>query len=401
MLIDWITAKLCTSKLSVNAFQTLKDMTGTIISINPDGTIEYETYRRESIRSDSHQVTCSLGGFFQITGSPARLFPDNHDLHDNVFGSVDIKANFYMMLDFVKAQLGIDLPDHFDWDITRLDLTQNYFLANKGQVERVLNHHKKVESGRYQTATYGNSVYISKGNQVVSGKMYAKGAQLKKDFKKRFPTVMRALKDDYSFDSIALDLAISYCKDDEHEKIKNLCLIHDKAEILSKRILWSERIVRFEAQYNSRYFKQDLDKIGKNYRMPKNRWYNLTECDLKSMYNDFWHSRVGKGLDTMNTKEIKIKFENAAIEMGFKSGLGLKAFATWNLIKTIGHLNVYSPKNEDSLLTRATFYRHKQIALKAGLTEADFQSGEVLAFSRTTIDMVEVNSWDDIKKLVA
>ena len=189
MLIDWITAQVCTSKLTPETFQKLKDMSGYIISINPDGTIEYETFRRESIKSDSHKITASLGGFFQITGSPARLHPDPLDLHDNVFGSTDIVYNFNLMSDFVKKELNIDLPDFKQWNITRLDITQNYFLKNGGQVERVLNHHRKAEAGRFATATHGNSVYISKKNQVVSGKMYAKGPQLLKDFKKRFPTI--------------------------------------------------------------------------------------------------------------------------------------------------------------------------------------------------------------------
>jgi hypothetical protein len=68
MLIDWITAKICTSKLSPETFEKLKSITGRMISINPDGTVEYETYRRESIRSDSHQVVLCFGGFFKITG---------------------------------------------------------------------------------------------------------------------------------------------------------------------------------------------------------------------------------------------------------------------------------------------------------------------------------------------
>ena len=401
MLIDWITAKLCTSKLSEQAFDKLKSMTGTIISINPDGTIEYETFRRESIKSDSHQVTCSLGGFFQITGSPARLFDDRLDLHDNVFGSIDIKVNFYMMLHFVERQLGIQLPSHESWDLTRLDLTQNYFLENYGQVERVLNHHRKAEAGRYQTATYGNSVYISKGNQVCSGKMYAKGAQLKKDLLKRFPEVMKTIKDDYSFDHVALDLAIDLCSDDEIEKIKHLCLIHDKAEELSSRLLLSKSLLRFEAQYGSRYFKQDLKKIGKGYKMAKKYWYQLTELDLQNMYRDFWQSRVGKGINTVNIKEIKQKFESSAVELGYKSGYGLKAFSTWNLIKSIGHLNVYSPNNENSLVSLRTFQVHKRIAINAGLTQADFQSGEVLAFSRDVINMIEVNSWEQLRKMAA
>jgi hypothetical protein len=402
MLIDWMTLKICTSKLSVEAFDELKSRTGRIMSINPDGTVEYETFRRESIRSDSHQVTCSLGGFFQITGSPARLFDDELGLFDNVFGSVDIKDNFYKMLNHVEQQLGVKLPEIKHWQLTRLDITQNYFLENAGQVERVLNHHRKAEAGRYQTATFGNSVYVSKGNQVVSGKMYAKGTQLKKDYLKRFSTEMKNIKEDNCFDSVALDIAIDMCDPiKDFEKIKQLCIYHDRGYELSKRLLQAQGLIRFEAQYGSRYFKQDLNKIGKNYAMYKKHWYDLTESDIKRMYEDFWNSRVGKGVDTVDTKEIKQRFENAAIELGLKSGYGLKAFATWNLIKSIGHLNVYSPKNDNSLLTRATFYRHKQIAIKAGLTESDFQSGEVLPFSRDTIKMVEVNSWSELKKIAA
>ena len=401
MLIDWMTAKLCTSKLSIEAFSELKSRTGTIISINPDGTIEYETFRRESIRSDSHAITCSLGGWFQITGSPARLHPDNLDLHDNVFGSTDMVYNFNLMRDFVMKEIGIDLPTYQHWDLTRLDLTENYFVENSGNVERVLNHHRKAEAGRYQTATFGNSVYISKGNQVVSGKMYAKGVQLMKDFRKRFPDLMKLIKDDYSYDECALDLAISLCKDDEIQKIKELCVMFDRVKELSTRLKISSGLIRYESQFGSRYFKQDLKKIGVGYKMAKKYWYQLTDKDLKKMHSDFWCSRVGTGITTMNINEIKLKFEESAVQLGFKSGYGLKAFATWNLIKSIGHLNVYSPKNDNSLLGKRTFYIHKKIALNAGLTQSDFQSGEVMPFSRETIQLVSVNSWSDLKKLAA
>jgi hypothetical protein len=185
------------------------------------------------------------------------------------------------------------------------------------------------------------------------------------------------------------------------EKIVRLCLYHDRGLELSERLKVAAGLIRFEAQFGSRYFKQDIKKIGNMYEMPKNKWYDLTSNDLKTMYTKFWDSRVGKGIDTMNTAEIKKKFENAAVELGLKSGYGLKAFATYNLIKSIGHLNVYSPKNEDSLLKRETFYKHKKIALKAGLTQADFQSGEVLAFSRETIQLIEVSSWKQLKELAA
>jgi hypothetical protein len=401
MLIDWMTAKLCTSKLSFEAFEKLKSMTGTIISINPDGTVEYETFRRESIRSDSHAITCSLGGWFQITGSPARLHPDNLALHDNVFGSTDIIYNFNLMRDFVMREIGIELPTYHHWDLTRLDLTENYFVGNSGNVQKVLNHHRKAEAGRYQTATFGNSVYISKGNQVISGKMYDKGVQLIKDFRKRFPSLMKLIKEDFSYDECALDMAISLCDDSEVEKIKDLCIMFDQVKELSKRIKIASSLIRYESQFGSRYFKQDLKKIGSGYKMPKRHWYQLTEKDLKDMHKDFWHSRIGKGINTMDIKIIKQKFESAAVELGFNSGTGLKAFSTWNLIKSIGHLNVYSPKNENSLMSLTTFNRHKRIALKAGLTQADFQSGEVLPFSKETIDLVAVTSWEQLNKLAA
>ena len=396
-----MTAKLCTSKLSIEAFSELKSRTGTIISINPDGTIEYETFRRESIRSDSHAVTCSLGGWFQITGSPARLHSDNLELHDNVFGSTDMIYNFNLMRNFVMKEIGIELPTFEHWDLTRLDLTENYFVKSAGNVEKVLNHHRKAEAGRYQTATFGNSVYISKGNQVVSGKMYAKGVQLMKDFRKRFPDLMKLIKDDYSYDECALDLAISLCNDDEIQKIKELCVMFDRVKELSTRLKISSGLIRYEAQFGSRYFKQDLKKIGNGYKMAKKYWYQLTDEDLMKMHTFFWCSRVGKGITTMDINEIKVKFEDSAVKLGFKSGYGLKAFATWNLIKSVGHLNVYSPKNDNSLLNKRTFYIHKKIALNAGLTQSDFQSGEVLPFSMETIQLISVTSWSDLKKLAA
>ena len=196
-------------------------------------------------------------------------------------------------------------------------------------------------------------------------------------------------------------MACNMLPDSEYEKLNELCLLHDKGLEISLRLKNALGLVRFECQYGSRYFKQDLAKIGKNYRMAKKHWYQLTDSDLHIMFDKFFNSRVGKGLETMNTKEIKSRFEDSAVELGYKSGLGLKAFATWNLIKTIGHLNVYSLKNPDSMMSRATFARHKQIAIKAGLTQADFQSGEVLVFSREVINFIAVDSWEQLKDLAA
>lgn len=408
MLIDWLTLKICSSLVNPDVLAVLRSDANLILCVSPNGELQWESISRVSIRSDTHQLSVSVGGFVTITGSPARFFPDDSGIHDNVFGNLDIVYNSNLMIGHIEESLKINLPNYKEWDITRVDVTENYFVKDFAYgVERVLSHWRSAEMGKYKTATYGDSVYIQKGNKINSGKAYYKGAQLVKNYRKLMPEVMEHIKTDFCFDYVACQLALdNVCSDDSlndfeiMEKTKHIHSIWSKAEEVSRRLKFSSSILRLEATFGSRYWNEKDKKTGRYlYRLKK--WYNYSHDDLKKLFDDYFDSRIGKGIEVKNIKDIKNLFIDSAIDLGFPAKSGENAYKTFTLVKQLGKHEVFSKNNPDSLVKRSTFYQHKKIALNAGLCMADFETGQVIPFKRDSIDLIAVSSWSDIERLAS
>jgi hypothetical protein len=73
-MIDWLTFSIDASLLPDEAIQAMEQRQSKILKIDPGGEIVWSAPARESIRSDSHQLTVKLGSFLTIQGSPARVY---------------------------------------------------------------------------------------------------------------------------------------------------------------------------------------------------------------------------------------------------------------------------------------------------------------------------------------
>lgn len=408
MLIDWLTLYICSSKISPSSLDKLRSDSSWITCISPSGEVEWEQPSRVSIKSDTHQLHVAVGGFIRISGSPARFMPDTHGIYDNVFGSMDIVYCANLMLGHVAKTLEIELPEYNKWDLSRIDVTQNYFLKGGAHdVEQVLSHWRKVEMGKYKTSTFDDSIYVQKGNKINAGKAYYKGKQLLKDYRKRFPDVMKQIKEDYCFDEVAYQCGLDMiCNDstlNDLEIIQKTKLLHDiymKGQEVSKRLLLANGLLRLEATFGSRYWNE-RDPKTKLYLYRKKSWYLYTKQDLIDMFEDYFDTRFGRGVSVNNISNLKEEFQTASLSLGFSATTGLNAYKTLGLIKQLGKFAVYSNNNDDSLLPKSTFYKHRKIAMKVGLTLADFEGGEVIPFTRRNIDMLPVSNWHDLQRLAS
>lgn len=185
-MIDWLTLRLplMTEEgdllLPEVVINHLRSLHGRIMAINPDGSIDWESARWESVRSDSHQLAVRVTDSLHIQGSPARAMHEN-----NVFGSDDIQACHRAMVKFVCRHLNVLLPlDPARWICTRIDITHNYDLGREDLVKQALLTLKQSEGGHYQTSTTAETIYWNKGSRLRKGKAYAKGVHLAKQVKK-------------------------------------------------------------------------------------------------------------------------------------------------------------------------------------------------------------------------
>jgi hypothetical protein len=85
-MIDWLTLKVCGSLLSAEAVAVLRGRSGLLMKIDPAGIIEWCQPTRESIRSDSHQITICLGGEMTVfsLGGAMRYASDQAAREDNL-----------------------------------------------------------------------------------------------------------------------------------------------------------------------------------------------------------------------------------------------------------------------------------------------------------------------------
>lgn len=85
------------------------------------------------------------------------------------------------------------------------------------------------------------------------------------------------------------------------------------------------------------------------------------------------------------------KFQTASVSIGYTPALGQKAYLTWLNIRENGAKVVRSE------MSRATFHRHKQIAVKAGLTFAEFDQGSIsnIRFD-IPVSAKSVSSWPEL-----
>ena len=334
-LLDWITTRLPLANLDADTARRLENSTGRILKIAADGSVEWESGARETVRHDSHRVVMSVNDAVTIQGSPARCA----DGDDNVFGSADIVECWQRMTDVIRGKLNVDLPNEmWRWTVTRVDIAANYDMASLSNVRAVLEQLRHCEGGRYQVRCQAESVYWSPRSRLRSGKAYAKGPELRR--------------------RVAADALIM----DEAKQAKG------------------DRLVRLELKLGAQYLRE---RAGR-------KWWTMAPVWLAKMHQEYFAQflapvQVHDGDDLYDTLCEQAK------ERGRTHAAAMSAYRTWLLVRDRGI------EQAKQLLHKPTWHRHKRQLFDAGLTWGHLKTGVCDTVRTRVITLGEpVSGWDAI-----
>lgn len=181
MMIDWVTVKVPFHFPDVVSG-------GSFLSINPDGSLEYETPKRLQVKGsysgsmtvrtskvDRHGHTVEV----QLSGNPTK-FLQGH----NVWGSTDLPNLVAETIFKVSNVLGVIQPDHVysrlaGAVVSRVDINEMYDLGTRSNVLAYLNHLEKNSRTRSGTAiASGTTVYLNRNSRRWTFKFYSKGQEI-------------------------------------------------------------------------------------------------------------------------------------------------------------------------------------------------------------------------------
>jgi len=178
-MVDWLTARVpCELPGHIHG--------GQVISIRPDGTVEWTTDRRLMVPGSHAAAIAVRGGGheLEISGNPSKWLQGH-----NVFGSSHpIKLLYRVLCELVPI---LDLRPTFqqrrawvygDYDLLRVDVNRMYDLGSDEDVVLFLNGASRVAKGRYQKASAfeSDTVYIGQKSKRVSVKFYNKFQEMQK-----------------------------------------------------------------------------------------------------------------------------------------------------------------------------------------------------------------------------
>lgn len=274
LLIDWLTLRLGPEHIPLSLRTALESRNGLVLGVNPDGTLLWRKPMRESVRSDSHQITIEIGHSLRIYGSPARTVHQN-----NMFGSGDPVTCALDMLAFASRHTDMPFPVN-DWDCTRMDVTLNYDLGGPTEVRQALNQLRHAEGGRFQVRTSAETVYWGSVRSALrSGKAYHKGPHLR------------------------------------YQLRRDQCVVNDE------ELTMADRVLRLELSLKSQFWRERATK----------RWLDYTEADLEKLHEEYFGNLIGS-TEVTEMDDLLQRFEQVAPT----EGQALSAYRTWTLIKAVG-----------------------------------------------------------------
>ena len=337
-MIDWLTLRLDGSHLNVDDREKVKSMSSVIMKINSSGEKEWESISRESIRSDSHQVTVKFGSFLEIHGSPARVLSGN-----NVFGCLDIRKCFFDMVTFVATYYGIFIPRNYRlWSCSKIDITRNYDMGSLDQVMQAIDCLRHVKVGRQKLRSDDNGCGWGYGSSLHMGKAYAKGPHSRK---------LSAQKKAF-FTDIELNKA--------------------------------DRLLRLE--YGLR--RHMIARIKKDTGL---EWFDFSQEFLIDLHDKYF-SQFISGIEVADMDTILDKLLASVGDSIPTEGQARSSYDCYTRIRMMGF------KIARGTFTKTTWYRHLENLRAIGLTDVDLQPINVVPLRRRQIVLDQpVSSWDDIK----
>lgn len=309
-----------------------------------------------------------VGLFWQIQYSGADVYmvigasPASIEHGGNAFGSGDVKHCAMVLINAAAKILGVQLPHLQQWDCRRMDVTHNYLLDDKSQVKQALRELRNGDGVRQKATVQGDSVYYGQGSDLIAGKVYDKGTQ-----------------------------AIALMK-----RLHKLC----KTPIYTdEQLALLDRVLRMELMLRRRWFDRLKNKLDItdfdtpeqyiDYLRNNKAWLELTETDLNKLHNDYFSQFIGNIEVTDMTTLLEQLYVAAP-----SHGRALAAHRTWALIKAIGF------EQTKASMPVSTFRLHRKYLLAAGLSHADLQTSNIIAFRRNTIVISNpVTSWEELRRV--
>lgn len=164
---------------------------GHVLSIGAGGEIEWQSTKRRKVEgsfSTGLQVrtathTPDRCTHLEISGNPVKFFQGH-----NLWGTSDLPSLVYETLSAVASFLGLHVTDETRrlWraglvQVTRVDVTESFHLANRAQVLSWLRSAEQTahlsHRGRGQLVK-GTTLYFGKNSRRWSLKLYAKGQEI-------------------------------------------------------------------------------------------------------------------------------------------------------------------------------------------------------------------------------
>lgn len=333
MLVDWLTIRVSMDRLTPEARLVLNELGDRICCYCPKtGHVHYEAPRWNSVRSDSHQIAVKAGSDLWIQGSPARVLGDG----DTVFGSgassdLNLKMCGHAMIQFVANQLGITLPWVTDWIVSRVDVTQNYALANLDEVHSALAILARTSGGRFRVSSmHGDTVYYNQKSRLRAGKGYSKGSHLE--------WLMRQPK-------------------------------YDGRRYTVEEIELAKKILRLELRLGREWFR-------------RNSWLEVTPDELRREFHSYFDRMIG-GAEMGAGNDLRERI----YQVSDTQGQGAAAYSMWLLITHEG----WEVARQNT--SKTTWYRNLKVLRKAGLSDADVSHGRVVPLRRKIIECQQVDNW--------
>lgn len=346
-LIDWLTLRCSLGPvLGDGLTQRIRSCLNVIHCVDQAGEVLWSKAALDvdALRSDTPGLCWMVQSdgkqeYLTVGASPASI---EHGL--NVFGSCDIRHCAATLIREASKALKAILPGPQHWQCRRIDITGNFLLPDFASVKQALRQLCLADGGRRKATNDkrgGDSVYWNPSSDLVKGKAYHKGPQLRFLVKKGVVECPENL----------IDLA--------------------------------DRILRLEHTRGARWFRR-LAEAGRN-------WLDITTAELEEMFREFF-GRVVDGVEVREMERHELVARIAQTN-GITEGRAEAAFVTYRNIRADGFEVVrdYMP--------RSTWQRHLKYLRGAGISDADLQQGNVVQFRPVRIVLAQpVCSWDDIRR---
>lgn len=345
LLIDWLTLRipLRSTCLSDVVRARIQSCLGTLQQYDSDGVQVWAKHVLdvEKLRSDSVGLFWQVRGdgvenYLVIGGSPASL---EHGL--NVFGALDVRHAANVMLRAAMREFHAVLPPLERWQCQRMDITGNYGLPDAESVKTALRMLMLSDGSRRRASSKGggDTVYWNPNSDLVKGKAYHKGPQLRK--------LVQA----------------------------------GRVDATEQQLDAADRLLRLECTKGARWFRRQREAGLK--------WWQLTGFQLWEEYRNFF-ARLVQGVEVREMNRTAMVAEMMLIN-GISEGRAEAAFTTLRNIREDGFDVV------KGYMAPRTFYLHLRHLRAIGVTDADMHTAKILPMRPVKIVLAQpVGGWHEL-----